>query len=45
VVITDFRHRVICITQTLHLGAHLDGSWRSDGIGSAAAKVTVSGAF
>jgi hypothetical protein len=33
------------ITETLHLGAHLDGSWRSDGIGSAAAKVTVGGVF
>src|SRR3569832_2747758 len=33
------------ITQTLHLGLHLDGSWRSDSIGSAGAKVTVGGVF
>lgn len=33
------------ISETLHLGAHLDGSWRSDGIGSAAAKFTLSGGF
>lgn len=33
------------ITDTLHLGLNLDGSWRSDAIGSASAKVTVGGVF
>jgi len=33
------------ITETLHLGAHLDGSWRSDGVIAAAAKFTLGGSF
>ena len=33
------------ITETLHLGAHLDGSWRSDGVIAAAAKFTLGGTF
>jgi hypothetical protein len=33
------------ITETLHLGLTLDGSWRSDTIGSASAKFTVGGVF